>query len=65
MTLTAVLCEGANSASGAAFDEEIRLRHAGRGANLRLRIENITDPIVRNLRDRACDLVGSRHNIVK
>ncbi len=57
MTLTAVLCEGANSESGAAFDEEIRLRHAGRGANLRLRIENITDPIVRNLRDRAYDLV--------
>jgi len=57
MTLTLVQCEGANSKAKLSFSEIISLRQTGRNPTLRLHIENITDPIVRDLRDRARDLV--------
>lgn len=52
-----VRCERAAPTASHSFADTLDLSHTGTKANLRLRIENITDPIVRNLRDRARDLV--------
>lgn len=57
MTQTLVRCEGATSSLETAFTDVILLRHTGRNPTVRVRIDNITDPILRNLRDRASDLV--------
>ncbi len=52
-----VRCERAAPATSRGFRDTLELSHTGTRPNLRLRIENISDPIVRNLRDRARDLV--------
>lgn len=57
MTPTLVRCEGATSTGGAGIRDVIALHYTGRNPTLRVRIENITDPILRDLRDRASDLV--------
>jgi len=57
MTPTLVRCEGATSTGGAGIMDVIALHYTGRNPTLRVRIENITGPILRDLRDRASDLV--------
>lgn len=57
MTPTLVCCEGTSPTGATTFNDVIALRYTGRNPTLRVRIENITDPILRDLRDRARDLV--------